>query len=63
MYYRECQVPMAISAFLKRLVSALAWVDRWVIRAGQSCCAGRAQAALDHSLSRQSGAHDPVEPD
>jgi hypothetical protein len=39
------------------LRSIIAFVDRYLVLAGRSCCAGRSWASLDRSLARR--ARDP----
>jgi hypothetical protein len=38
---------------MRRLRSLIAFVDRYVVLAGRSCCAGRSWASLDRSLARR----------
>jgi len=44
-WYAQCE--------LRRLRSLIAFVDRYVLLAGRSCCAGRSWASLDRSLARR----------
>jgi hypothetical protein len=38
---------------MRRLRSIIAFVDRYLVLAGRSCCAGRSRASLDRSLARR----------
>jgi hypothetical protein len=38
---------------MRRLRSLIAFVDRYVVLAGRSCCAGRSWVSLDRSLARR----------
>jgi hypothetical protein len=38
---------------MRRLRSAIGFVDRWVTLAGKNCCAGRSWCRLDRSLAKR----------
>ena len=39
--------------------SMIGFVDRWVVLAGRTCCAGRSWDGLDRSLARRAGETPP----